>query len=113
MKVKKEQLEVWLMRAPYSDYSNDKPRPVIIVSSNRYNDELLDFIGIHITTRLEHPYAIPISNNDFSVGMLNDKSVVRFDTITRYEERLLIKKIGKIKQGFYQKIYEKIIELIK
>lgn len=111
--VQKEQLDVWLMQAPYSDYSEGKIRPIIIISNNAYNQELFDFLGVHITTRKEHPYAIKISDTDFSVGGLNRESIVRFDTVTRYEERLLVKKIGRIKREFYQKIYDKILWLIK
>lgn len=113
MRIQKEQLDVWLMNAPYSDYSEEKVRPVIIISNNDYNNQLVDFLGMHITTRKEHPYAIKIFDSDFVTGGLNRESIVRFDTVTRYEERLLVKKIGKIKKEFYQKIYEKVVELIK
>ena len=112
-RIKKEKLDVWFMRTPYSDYSENKARPAIIISNDNYNLEWLDFIAVLVTTRKEHPYAIKISNSDFSTGGLPEQSIVRFDTVSRYEENLLIRKIGKIKPEFYGKIYEKIVELIK
>ena len=110
--IQKNQREVWLIQAPFSDYSSKKVRPAIIVSNNQYNKNSQDFVAVHITSIKEHPYAMDITNNDFVNGKLTDESIVRFDTITRYEEKLLIKRIGKINTGFYNKIYEKIIKLI-
>jgi mRNA interferase MazF len=108
----KSQREVWLIRAPYSDYSSSKVRPVIIISNNNYNKNSNDFIAVHITTNIDHQYAMKISNDDFTNGSLMDESIVRFDTITRYEGTLMIKRIGKIKPEYFSKIYEKIIKLI-
>jgi mRNA-degrading endonuclease toxin of MazEF toxin-antitoxin module len=111
--IKKEQRDVWLIQAPFSDYSTAKVRPVIIISNNPYNRKTVDFLAVHITTRKEHPYAIDLSRADFVSGGLEDESAVRFDTVTRYEEKLLLKKIGKIKPEFYRKVQEKILELIR
>ncbi len=112
-RIQKEQLDVWLMRAPYSDYSQEKIRPIVIVSNNEYNNEFFDFLGVHITTRKGHSQSIELSNRDFASGTLYEESAVRFDTVTRYEEKLLVKKIGRIKPEFYKRVYEKIAELIK
>ena len=111
--IKKEQRDVWLTQAPFSDYSSTKIRPVIIISNNPYNKKTLDFLAVHITTRKDHPYAMNISANDFVSGGLDDESIVRFDTVTRYEEKLLLRKIGKVKPEFYKRINGKIIELIR
>lgn len=101
-----------MIKAPYSDYSKSKIRPIIIVSNNTYNKKSQDFIAVHITTNINHEFAIGISNEDFSNGSLIDESVVRFDTITRYEGNLLMKRIGKVKPEYYSKVYEKINELV-
>ena len=111
--IKKEQRDIWLMHAPFSNYSETKVRPVVIISHNSYNRNTEDFIAVHITTRKEHPYMISLSQNDFVNGKLQDESVVRFDTVTRYNENLLLQKIGKVKPEFYLKTYQKIIELIQ
>jgi len=111
--IKKEQRDVWLIRAPFSDYSTAKVRPVIIISNNPYNRKTADFLAVHITTRKEHPCAIGLSGTDFVSGGLEDESTVRFDTITRYEEKLLLKKIGKVKSEFYKTVHEKIVELTR
>lgn len=111
--IKKEQRDVWLIQAPFSDYSSTKVRPVIIISNNPYNRKTPDFLAIHITTRKEHPYAMDISADDFVSGGLSDESIVRFDTVTRYEEKLLLKKIGKVKPEFYKKVHEKIAGLTR
>ncbi len=91
--IPKEQLEVWLMRTPFSNYAEAKIRPIIIVSNNEYNKKLEDFLGVHITTRKGHFYSVPVLDADFTAGSLNRESFVRFDTVTRYEEKLLVKKI--------------------
>jgi mRNA-degrading endonuclease toxin of MazEF toxin-antitoxin module len=111
--IKKEQRDVWLIQAPFSDYSTAKVRPVIVVSNNPYNRKTADFLAVHITTRKEHPYAVDISGSDFTSGGLEDESTVRFDTVTRYEEKLLLKKIGKVRPEFYKTVHEKIVELTR
>ena len=111
--IQKEQRDIWLIQAPFSDYSAMKVRPIIVISTNSYNKKTSDFLAIHITTRRGNPYGMTISAGDFVSGGLDDESIVRFDTVTRYEEKLLLRKIGKIKPEFYKKIYEKIVELIR
>jgi mRNA-degrading endonuclease toxin of MazEF toxin-antitoxin module len=110
--IQKNQREVWLMKAPYSDYSSTKVRPVIIISNKHYNKNSDDFLAVHITTNKGHAYAMGIADNDFVNGGLLDESVVRFDTLTRYEVKLLVKRIGKISSKFYEKLYSKITGLI-
>ncbi|NYZ77266.1 type II toxin-antitoxin system PemK/MazF family toxin [Candidatus Micrarchaeota archaeon] len=110
--IRKEQRDVWLIRAPFSDYSAMKVRPVIIISNNPYNRKTPDFLAVHITTRTDHQYSLPVSAGDFVSGELADESIVRFDTISRYEEKLLLRKIGKIKPECHKKLYEKIVGLL-
>ena len=47
--IKKEQRDVWLIQAPFSDYSATKVRPVIVISNNPYNRNTPDFLAVHIT----------------------------------------------------------------
>lgn len=107
------QLEIWLTRAPFSDMVSDKVRPMLVLSSNYYNNKYQDFIGMYITTNLDHEYSIEISKNDLDSGELFDSSAVRCDTISRVEKTLAIKKLGKVKTDFYKKVINKFDELIK
>ena len=109
-----EQRAVVLVHVPYSDQSQTKLRPAVILSNTHYNETNEDRIICGISSVIRKtPYEIFLSEKELELGKLPIESAIRCDTISRVHESLIIRQVGKIKAECYQKIVQKINHLIK
>ena len=53
------QCDIYLMKFPFSDLSNQKIRPVLIISNDIYNNKFNDVVVVPLTSNLiENNYSI-------------------------------------------------------
>ena len=88
---------------PYSDFSQVKIRPTLVLAVLSGADLML----CEITTQpVRNQYVIPVNNTDFLSGGLSQVSNIRPEKITTIERRLVRYNVGRLKQ-------EKIDEVIR
>lgn len=93
-----EQGTIVLIPVPFTDLSSTKRRPVIVISSDEYNQNGLDMIVVAMTSNpVQVPYSFTISNSDLVEGALNRPGKVRADKIYTLSQSLAVKTFGKIK----------------
>ena len=92
---------------PFSDLTQTKKRPAIIIARAEGND----LIMCQITTR-ETNNSIEITPPDFVLGRLSTESFVRFDKIFTLEEKNISYNIGRLKKQKFIEIKEKLCKLI-
>jgi mRNA interferase MazF len=98
----------------YSDGSDSKPRPAIVITDTSYNTKFLDFIGVPMTTNLEaRDHTVLITNRDFESGYLIKTSLAKVDKITSLEQSVIIRKIGVLNKTTYEKVEQEILKLLK
>ncbi len=108
------QCDIWLSESAHHAQDGQRhKRPIVIISSDKYNESNDEIICLHLTTRLDHENAISLIKSDFEKSHLVDDSAVRFDSITRYSKNVLSKKLGEIKREKLRQIVAKTVELIK
>lgn len=99
--------DVIVLPFPFSDLSNSKKRPALVVA-NLLGD---DFILAQITSDAKiDDYSIVLSNEDFQNGNLNLISMIRPNRLFTADKSLFIYKVGSLKKD---KVKEVEIELIK
>ncbi len=104
-----QQCDIWLAESARHTVDGQKhKRPIIIISNNEYNDKHTEYICLHLTTRLDAEYTIPLSNSDFEKSRLTEDSAIRYDSINRYSKEFFSKKLGIIKK---EKLAEAIIRI--
>ena len=92
--------EIWLAPFPFSDQSNRKVRPIIIISNNEYNNSSNDIIAIGVTSNLIHDdYTLNLSQKDLEDGNLITECIIKVDNILYISKELLIKRIGILKKS--------------
>ena len=101
---------IFYLRVFFSDSSENKLRPCIILSDNKYH-KYGYLLVTPITTSIDD-YCLPISKKDVSC-ILDKNSSARFDGIIRLHKNQVIKRIGKITQKFHGRLVNKIIDTIK
>lgn len=88
---------------PYSDLSDVKKRPLLVISNN--ND--FEIIIVKITSTLNMTNAISIKPLDVNFTILKP-SVVKYKSISTIDKNIIIKKIGSVNKIFLEKIIDKI-----
>ncbi len=104
---------VWL-EITYSDLSDSKSRPGLILSNNSYNTTHFDVICCALTSKKPKDYYIPIDNTDIESGKRFTKdSQVRYDSILKVDKKLIQSKHARLKKDKTQEIIDAIQRLIK
>jgi len=100
-----EQGNVILIPFPYSDLTGSKKRPALIISNSNLKGE--DKICCLITSNNPKD-GILISKNSFNLGELPFKSWVKPHRIFTIDEKIIIRKLAKVKSDFLKQIKDKI-----
>ncbi|WP_218971025.1 type II toxin-antitoxin system PemK/MazF family toxin [Alkalihalobacterium bogoriense] len=75
-----KQGDIVLIPVPFSDLSNRKQRPVLIISNDDYNQMTEDILVVAITSQLKKlDYSVVIKQKDLDEGALKVTSAVRAD----------------------------------
>ncbi|MEW6616640.1 MAG: type II toxin-antitoxin system PemK/MazF family toxin [Thermodesulfobacteriota bacterium] len=95
---------------PFSDLSQSKRRPALVLTVLQGNDLIL----CQITSKsVKDNYAIPVDQNDFASGSLNQESNIRPNRLFTADNQIVLYRIGNLKKIKLDQVINKIIEIIK
>jgi mRNA interferase MazF len=96
----------------FTDFSNFKQRPALIVSSNQSNeaDVMVAFITSVISLPI-HPTHLLVStdNIEFASTGLKANSMIKCDKLMTVNKKLIVGKIGEISLDMIKKIDDKLL----
>ena len=95
---------------PFSDFTQSKRRPALVITVLSGEDLILCQITSQI---IKDQYAISIKDGDFETGGLKQSSNVRPNRIFTADSHLILYRIGHLKDQKFTKILDKIIEIIR
>lgn len=87
--------DVVVIPFPFSDLSQSKRRPALVLAV------------------LQDDYAIPVDENDFESGSLNQESNIRPNRLFTADNHIILYAIGNIKIVKLNQVIDKVIEIIK
>ena len=91
------QRDIVLIPFPYSDLSQHKKRPVVVISGKEYNKKNSDLICCAITSNpRDYANSILISTKDLDTGTLNYDSKIKPNKVFTLEQNKVIKHIGRL-----------------
>lgn len=109
-----KQGDIVLLPVPFSDLTNRKQRPVLVISSNSYNEVTDDIIVVAITSQLRNlDYSVVIKSEDLKEGKLKIASAIRADKIYTLSKDIVRKKFGQVNAEVMENVRKKVNELIK
>jgi len=77
------QRDLVLISFPYSDMTESKVRPVIVLSNDKYNKKFSDFIAIPLTSNLNiREHVLRVTKREMEDGFLVTDSNAEVDKIT-------------------------------
>ncbi len=102
--------DVVIVPFPFSDLTQAKRRPALVIAVLTGNDLIL----CQITSQaIGDRYGITLENSDFSEGGLNQNSNIRPNRLFTADQRIILYKAGQIKPEKLQEVIAKIIVLIQ
>lgn len=99
---------VVLIRFPFSDLTQSKLRPAVVLASAGKGDWILCQIT---SRRYTDRKAIKLSKAYFRIGSLRKTSFVRFAKLFTANESLIVSRIGELKQEKFSSIIDSITKL--
>jgi mRNA-degrading endonuclease toxin of MazEF toxin-antitoxin module len=95
---------------PFSDLTQAKRRPALVISALEGNDLIL----CQITSQsVRDNYAILLDDKDFNRGSLKQSSNIRPNRIFTADNHIVLYRVGDLKLDKINKIIEKVIEIIR
>lgn len=102
--------DVVVVPFPFSDLSQSKRRPALVIANLQGDDLIL----CQITSQsFSDIYAISLSNHDFQKGSLKKQSNIRPNRIFTADIHIILYKVGKLKENKISEVIDKIIHIIK
>jgi len=101
--------DVVVLPFPYSDLSVSKKRPAMVLADLKGDDIIL----CQITSQfVKDNYAIALDNSDFVNGSLHKPSNIRPNRLFTAEKSIITRKIGTVKPELFEKVADKLLEII-
>ncbi len=102
--------DVVILPFPFSDLSQAKRRPALVVANLKGDDLIL----CQITSQtVSDDYAVAITNIDFSSGGLNRNSNVRPNRVFTADQGIILYKAGQLKIDKIKDVIDKIIDILQ
>jgi mRNA interferase MazF len=99
--------DVVVVPFPFSDLSQSKRRPALVITELTGNDLIL----CQITS--QNKYAIELTDRDFKKGTLKKKSNIRPNRIFTADSSIILYKVGMIKDEKIKEVIKKIIQILQ
>lgn len=102
--------DVIVLPFPFSDLTQSKKRPALIIAELEGDDVIL----CQITSQeIKDKYAVLLDEDDFETGAIKRKSNVRPNRIFTADSHIILYQIGRLKSKKINKVIESIIDILK
>lgn len=102
--------DVVVIPFPFSDLSQAKRRPAVVITDLSGDDLIL----CQITSQnISDKYAITLTDGDFQSGSLKRKSNIRPNRIFTADTNIILYKVGHIKNDKLDEVINKITQIIQ
>jgi mRNA interferase MazF len=105
--------EIVLVPFPFTDLSQVKRRPVLILSNRSHNRTSRDFICCGITSNLENSRnSILLDPSELTEGTIPVRSRIKYAKVFTLEKTLVGKRLGRVSQQKLEKVRRGLISLL-
>jgi mRNA interferase MazF len=104
-----EKGEVVLIRFPFSDLSNFKIRPALVIANLEGEDVMVCQIS---SKERKDSHAVLLSGDNFQEGRLRENSSIRPNKIFTASKAIVFDKVGRVKKEKTREVENKIVEII-
>ena len=102
--------DVVVVPFPFSDLTQAKRRPALVVAQLEGDDLILCQIT---SQQVRDRYAITLTDEDFGTGTLRQTSNIRPNRLFTADQRIVLYQIGHVKRPKMDAVVSKIIEILR
>ena len=102
--------DVVVIPFPFSDLSQSKRRPALVIAPLEGNDVILCQITSKIT---KDTYAISIEDTDFNSGGLRQSGNIRPNRLFTADKNIILYQVGSIRSEKLIQVIERVVEIIR
>ncbi len=107
--------DIVLVLWPYTDYSNQKCRPALVISNNSFNNSSLDVIlaafSSNVSNKSQYDVEVLSSSIDFTQTRLKQSSIIKCGKIFTMEKSKIDRKLGKLPNCFLSEVKKTLAEI--
>ena len=108
-----EQGEIVVVPFPFSNLSNVKQRPVLILSKSKDISRSEDIVTCGITSNLkDSKNSVLIENSNLEKGVIPRKSRIKIDKLFTLDKRIIIKKVARLNEDTFLKVKQEFNRLL-
>jgi mRNA interferase MazF len=102
--------DVVVVPFPFSDLTQAKRRPALVISALEGDDLIL----CQITSQyIRDNYAVSLTDKDFQTGSLKQPSNVRPNRLSTADNHIVLYRVGSLRVEKLNEIIEKVIDIIR
>ncbi|OHB63504.1 MAG: growth inhibitor PemK [Planctomycetes bacterium RBG_13_60_9] len=102
--------DVVVIPFPFSDLSQSKRRPALVIASLEGDDVIL----CQLTSKtVKDTYAIPIGDSDFTSGSLKQPGNIRPNRLFTADTHIILYRVGSIRNEKLGQVLDRLIEIIR
>jgi mRNA interferase MazF len=102
--------DVVVVPFPFSDITQSKRRPAVVIASLDGDDVIL----CQITSKMiKDKYALALEDTEFEAGGLKQSSSIRPNRIFTADSHIILYRIGKLRVEKISEIIDRVIEIVK
>ena len=106
--------DIVLVPVPFTDLSSNRKRPVIVISTDQFNQSTRDMVMVAMTSNLTpSPYSFVINQTDLASRKLNHPGRVRVDKVFTLAQSIAIKVFGRVADPILDRIRQLLIDLCR
>jgi mRNA interferase MazF len=102
--------DVVVVPFPFSDLTQTKRRPALVVAELQGDDLLLCQIT---SQRIRDNYAIPLEDKDFQSGSLKQSSNIRPNRLFTADRHIVLYEVGQLRAEKMTEVVRKIVEIVQ
>jgi mRNA interferase MazF len=107
------QRDLLVVPIPFSDLTQRKLRPVVVLSNDRYNRTGSDVLVAGITPQfIARDYTVSLDTPDLEVGVMKRQSVVRADKVFSIDQRNVVGRFGRVREATVERIRGEVLALL-
>lgn len=106
-----QQKEIYLVPFPFSNFSQKKVRPILVLSNNTYNKSSKDVIVCAITRNISSKLGILFDENDLIRGTILTNSAIKIENICFIDKKLVIKQIAILNDKKFNEVKDNLLDL--
>ena len=104
--------DIVLVKFPFTDLSNYKLRPALVISNKGFNNhDNLIFIWIYGNRWIDN-YSAKLEQSDLKEWKMKKQSYFRFQNIFSLHHNLIERKVGELKNKKIEKIKDKLCDFL-